>query len=92
MERYDFTRLNRSNEPGASCFIGTLNASPVVNSAGETGATYTCAARVPRNRDTYTTTEREHFSLNFQEHRIILDNTININYTLFGRNYPEVFF
>lgn len=72
--------------------MGTLNASPVVNSPGETGAPYTCAARVPRNRETYTTTEIEHFSLNFQEHRIILDNTININYTLFGRNYPEVFF
>jgi hypothetical protein len=45
-----------SNEPGANCFIETLNASPVVNSPGETGATYTCGARVPRNRDTYTTT------------------------------------
>jgi hypothetical protein len=45
-----------SNEPGAGCFIGTLNASPVVNSPEEIGATYTCGARVPHNRDTYTTT------------------------------------
>ena len=45
-----------SNEPGAGCFIGTLNASPVVNSPEERGATYTCGARVPHYRDTCTTT------------------------------------
>lgn len=45
-----------SNEPGAGWFIGTLSASPLVNSPEETGATYTCGTRVPHTRDTYTIT------------------------------------
>ncbi len=72
--------------------MGTLNATTVGNSPGWTGATYNCAASVARNRGKYATTLTVHLYINFQEHQNILDNTTNINYTLFGKKYSKVLF